>query len=199
MCATVAAEGRECWSAFRVLGEASVTAPVARERCDDVTRCNTLTISTSCPCPLPSLPSPSFSPPFVADTTGNRFVCIRFAYGLNRGCAVVRHLVHQISWRDSNRLTSAMALSKPHRHRSSSDPFSDPPALSYSSYGVPTLASYQQPQQQHRRAPPVPPKVPAKSPKHNMATEVVTATRSTSDQPPRNRVGRSQTQTSPCV
>lgn len=96
-----------------------------------------------------------------------------------------------------------MAVSKPHRHRSSSDPFSDPPAISYSSYGVPTLASYQQPQQQQRRAPPVPPKAPAKTStshraKPTMATEVVTTTRSTSDQP-RNRVGRSQTQVSPYV
>jgi hypothetical protein len=93
-----------------------------------------------------------------------------------------------------------MALSKHHRHRSSSDPFSDPPALSYSSYGVPTLSSYQQQQQ---RAPAVPPKVPAKQSKRTrtkpaMATEVVTTTRSSSDQP-RTRMGRSQTQLPPYV
>ncbi|KAI0348551.1 hypothetical protein BDW22DRAFT_1320112 [Trametopsis cervina] len=94
-----------------------------------------------------------------------------------------------------------MALHKPHRHRSSSDPFSDPTAVSYSSYGVPTLASYQPQQQQQRRAPPVPPKVPAKTStrqhtKPAMATEIVTTSRSSSDQP-RTRVSRSQTQVPP--
>lgn len=95
-----------------------------------------------------------------------------------------------------------MALSKQHhRHRSSSDPFSDPPAISYSSYGVPTLS--RNAPQRDNRAPPVPPKIPPKSsantrsvPKQNMATEVTTVTRQ-SGESPRNRTGRSNTQLAP--
>ncbi|GJE87653.1 hypothetical protein PsYK624_037360 [Phanerochaete sordida] len=96
-----------------------------------------------------------------------------------------------------------MALSKqPHRHRSSSDPFSDPPAIAYSSYGVPTL-SRNAPPQTDSRAPPVPPKIPAKPsantrsrPKQTMASEITTVPRQ-SGESPRNRMGRSNTQLPP--
>ncbi|KAJ3525840.1 hypothetical protein NM688_g8342 [Phlebia brevispora] len=76
---------------------------------------------------------------------------------------------------------------------SPSDPFSDPPAISYSSYGVPTL-SRNAPPQQHRAPPPVPPKNSSGSKsqsKSPMAAEV--ATRTSSDNP-RTKMGRSQTQ-----
>ncbi|KAI0788494.1 Pal1 cell morphology protein-domain-containing protein [Abortiporus biennis] len=54
-----------------------------------------------------------------------------------------------------------MAVSKQHhRHRSSSDPFSDPTTISYSSYGVPTLAKNAH---QSHRPPPPPPKGPPKT------------------------------------
>lgn len=101
-----------------------------------------------------------------------------------------------------------MALSKqPHRLRSSSDPFSDPPqpVPTYSAYGVPTL-SKNAPPQQHRAPPPVPPKARAANnsttsrshTKPTMTTEVVTTSRTT-EHSPRTRMGRSQTQMSPYV
>ncbi|KAI0082282.1 hypothetical protein K474DRAFT_1586070 [Panus rudis PR-1116 ss-1] len=101
-----------------------------------------------------------------------------------------------------------MALSsKATRHRSSSDPFSDPTTYSYSSYGVPTLSRNAP---QSHRLPPPPPKPPKTAPSRyqqsSMATrdipadavkDVVTVRRIDQNQSPRTRVGRSQTQAPP--
>ena len=93
-----------------------------------------------------------------------------------------------------------MALSQQtRRHRSPSDPFSDPPALSYSSYGVPTLTRNAPPQ--HRAPPPVPPKQSSKSSsghaksysKQAMPGEIVQTARP-SIESTRVKMGRSQTQ-----
>ena len=97
-----------------------------------------------------------------------------------------------------------MALSsRPHRHRSPSDPFSDPPAISYSSYGVPTLSRNAPPQ--HRQPPPVPPKGQSKPSsnskshtKQAMPAEVVQTSR-TSNESARIKMNRSQTQQSAYV
>ncbi|PCH33714.1 hypothetical protein WOLCODRAFT_135278 [Wolfiporia cocos MD-104 SS10] len=107
-----------------------------------------------------------------------------------------------------------MQVSKPHRHRSPSDPFNDAHSPSYSSYAAPTLTRNAPPQQatnNAHRAPPPPPKVPPKSssstrkPNHSSAmdrngiTEAVRETvqlRST-DQGPRTRMGRSNTEMAP--
>ena len=166
---------------------AAVFTPVA------TIRCSPFFLSTTT---LPSLPSQTVS---ASPHT--------FLHHFGRSC---RHNP-SISWRGT--LTNHppdfadknMALPKqPHRHRSSSDPFSDPPTISYSSYGVPTL-SRNAPNQQHARAPPVPPKIPSKAsantrsyPKQAMATEVTTVPRH-SEQGSRTRVGRSQTQAPVCV
>ncbi|CAL1695629.1 unnamed protein product [Somion occarium] len=95
-----------------------------------------------------------------------------------------------------------MALSKQsRRHRSSSDPFSDPTTISYSSYGVPTLSRNAPPS---HRPPPPPPKPPRTAPgRYQPSTmnpadaiqEVVTVRRI--DQNPRTRMSRSQTQAPP--
>lgn len=127
---------------------------------------------------------------------------------INR-CLVYRHNPSN-SWRGTltnhppDSADKNMALSKqPRRHRSSSDPFSDPPTVSYSAYGVPTL-SRTAPSQQYNRAPPVPPKIPSKSPnsrsypKQTMATEITTVSRQ-QEHSPRTRVGRSQTHAPACV
>ncbi|KAF7797752.1 hypothetical protein EIP86_008952 [Pleurotus ostreatoroseus] len=85
-----------------------------------------------------------------------------------------------------------MALSQqPRRHRSPSDPFSDPPAISYSSYGVPTLARNAPPQT--KAPPPVPPKASKTRDRAPMATEITQTARTSSDNP-RTRMNRSQTQ-----
>ncbi|KAK7694751.1 hypothetical protein QCA50_001939 [Cerrena zonata] len=98
-----------------------------------------------------------------------------------------------------------MALAKQsRRHRSSSDPFSDPTTISYSSYGVPTLAK-NPPAQSRRTAPTPPPKPPKTAPGRyqpspmaskddpaNAIQEVVTVRRV--DQAPRTRTGHSQPQ-----
>ncbi|OCH96073.1 hypothetical protein OBBRIDRAFT_800045 [Obba rivulosa] len=103
-----------------------------------------------------------------------------------------------------------MQVSKHPRHRSASDPFTDPSALSasYSSYGVPTLTR-NAPQQSHRPPPP-PPKGPSKSspPRRQYSTQpamnqnVVEAVRDTvtvrnAEQNPRSKLGRSQTELPP--
>ncbi|KAH8102580.1 hypothetical protein BXZ70DRAFT_905901 [Cristinia sonorae] len=94
-----------------------------------------------------------------------------------------------------------MALSKPRHRQQPSDPFSDQATISYSSYGVPTLAR-NAPKQSATRPPPIPPKVPPKSARmgDNVADavrEVVTVRRVDPSSPPRTRMGRSQTQLPP--
>lgn len=100
---------------------------------------------------------------------------------------------------------------KPHRHRATpSDPFNDSHTPSYSSYGVPTLTRNAPPQSASHRAPPPPPKVPAKSTSirraqpavpMNMSRDnnVVEAVRDavqvrSTDQSSRTRMGRSNTE-----
>lgn len=96
-----------------------------------------------------------------------------------------------------------MALSKHHHRQQPSDPFSDPAAISYSSYGVPTLTRNAPPHQSAARPPPPPPKVPPKASKmangDNVADAVreVVTVRRVDPQSPRTRVARSQTQLPP--
>ncbi|KAL6309891.1 hypothetical protein BKA93DRAFT_720624, partial [Sparassis latifolia] len=103
-----------------------------------------------------------------------------------------------------------MQVSKPRRHRTASDPFSDPTSHSYSAYGIPTLSRNAPAQQVTNRPPPVPSKVttrpaPTKrsypSPAMNREN-VAEAVRDTvqlrsNDQNPRTKIGRSQTELPP--
>ncbi|EIW64570.1 uncharacterized protein TRAVEDRAFT_106684, partial [Trametes versicolor FP-101664 SS1] len=105
-----------------------------------------------------------------------------------------------------------MQVSKHHpRHRSAtSDPFNDPSNISYSAYGVPTLSRNAPPAALPRQPPPPPPKVVAKPhsaqrqyPPSSNRQNIMEAVRDTvtvrgsTDQAPRTRMGRSQTELPP--
>lgn len=95
---------------------------------------------------------------------------------------------------------------RPRHNTAPSDPFNDPAAItSYSSYGVPTLSRNVPPQSSSRPPPPPPKTTPSRStPKRNLAASpnrenIMEAVRDTvtvrsSDQTPRNRMGRSNTE-----